>query len=65
MITTHQSLPCSCVTNILFLNSFEVFEDVSVPSEVGEVAASDADSGMLGEVLYSISDNDQSVFHSL
>lgn len=38
---------------------FQIYEEVEIGTEVGEVVATDNDSGDLGRVLYSISDNEK------
>ena len=40
---------------------FQIYEEVEVGTEVGGVVATDNDSGDLGRVVYSISDNDKLV----
>lgn len=40
---------------------FQIYEEVEIGTEVGEVVATDNDSGDLGRVVYSISDNDKLV----
>lgn len=38
---------------------FQIYEEVEIGSEVGGVVATDGDSGDLGRVFYSISDNEK------
>lgn len=59
--------PLTCKNNVsleTYLSSyvpvrFQIYEEVEIGSEVGEVVATDADSGDLGRVFYSISDNEK------
>lgn len=43
---------------------FQIYEEVEIGTEVGEVVATDNDSGDLGRVVYSISDNDKFTINS-
>ena len=55
---------CELILTLCFLTGrFAVYEEVPPGSEVGRVVAVDADSGALGQVVYSLADSDKSVPH--
>lgn len=70
-MTTHQCLKTTLISKKdMSLTSvmsccvhvrFQIYEEVEIGTEVGEVVATDNDSGDLGRVVYSISDNDKLV----